>query len=40
MLKKIIFKIDWNLNKFGISIATYIYNDFANVKLLKNKKKK
>lgn len=39
MLKKIIFKIDWNLNKFGISIATYFYNDFANIKLLKNKKK-
>jgi len=39
MLKKIIFKIDWNLNKFGISIATFIYNDFANIKLLKNKKK-
>ena len=38
MLKKIIFKIDWNLNKLGISIATYIYSDFANIKLFKKKK--
>tara|TARA_B110000114_G_scaffold14240_1_gene13877 strand:- start:31 stop:246 length:216 start_codon:yes stop_codon:yes gene_type:complete len=39
MLKRIIFKIDWNLNKFGISIATFIYSDFANIKLFKKKKK-
>ena len=32
IIRKTVFRLDWQLNKLGISLATFLYNDFANIK--------